>query len=178
MDHLALQTSTEVIEPQRKKGKKSARHGSETTPARCPGACVQAGHAVAEGVLAVAGDAIRILQWGVATPAAVSTFDLATAMLHWAQQLHSMTPGHCLLGVQYTPWCIHSSSICLIEVRWYSCSCTGCMACGSVHLRTVMSCASCLSKPCSMLGFLPSDLAALLIDADMCPFMMLPCALL
>ena len=59
--------------------------------------CVQAGHAVVQGVLAVAGDAARILQWGHDAPAAVATFSLVASLLLWTKQLCELTSGLLLL---------------------------------------------------------------------------------
>ena len=89
-----LQACTEALEPPRKKGRASADHGGGSTGnALSPRGCIQAAHAVVQGVLAVAGDAARLLQWECHTPAGVATFDLAVAMLTWAEELSQSSAG-------------------------------------------------------------------------------------
>ena len=93
MCSMTLQASTEVIEPQHKKGRKGSRQASGVVPALRPGDCIQAVFIVAQGVLAMGGDAARLLQWGSSTPAAAATLSLAIAMLKWAKYLHEVSPG-------------------------------------------------------------------------------------
>ena len=90
-----MQASSEVIEPQRKKGRKGSRQAPSTAPALRPYDCIQAAFKTAQGVLAVGGDAARLLQWGPSTPAATATFSLAVAMLNWSKDLRHIMPGWC-----------------------------------------------------------------------------------
>lgn len=91
--HMTLQTSAEVVQPKRKKGKTSSRQGSDAAPALWPGDCIQAVFKLAQGVLAVGGDAARLLHWGAPTPALAATFSLAVALLRWSKDLHGCNPG-------------------------------------------------------------------------------------
>ena len=86
-----LQASAEVIEPRRKKGK-SIPHRDSSETALPPRECIQLGHAVVQGVLAVAGDAARLLQWDCDTTPAVATLSLASASLSWANELCRTSP--------------------------------------------------------------------------------------
>lgn len=90
---LTPQASTDVIEPQRKKGRKGSRQGPGAAPALRPCDCIQAALKTAQGALAVGGDAARLLQWGAHTPAARATFSLAVAMLQWSRSLQEVNPG-------------------------------------------------------------------------------------
>ncbi|KAL0037621.1 hypothetical protein WJX77_005190 [Trebouxia sp. C0004] len=80
-----------VIEPRRKKGRSNPDQACTSTTGLSCQACIQAGHSVVTGVLAVAGDAARLLQWACCTPAAVATFEIATALLAWAHELCQMS---------------------------------------------------------------------------------------
>jgi len=88
-----LQSTVEVIQPQRKKGRSNPDQTCTSTTGLACQACIQAGHSVVTGVLAVAGDAARLLQWACCTPAAVATFEMATALLAWANELCQMSSG-------------------------------------------------------------------------------------
>lgn len=90
---MTLQTSAEVIQPKRKKGRTGSRQGSDAAPALRPRDCVQAVFKLAQGVLAVGGDAARLLHWGAPTPALAATFSLAVALLRWAKDFHGISPG-------------------------------------------------------------------------------------
>ena len=88
-----LQHPVEVIEPRRKKGRSRPDQACASAMGLSCQACIQAGHSVVTGVLAVAGDAARLLQWACCTPAAVDTFEMATALLAWANELCQMSSG-------------------------------------------------------------------------------------
>ncbi len=88
-----LQNTVEVIEPHRKKGRSHPDQACTSTAGLSCQAYIQAGHSVVTGVLAVAGDAARLLQWACCTPAAVATFEMATALLAWANELCQMSSG-------------------------------------------------------------------------------------
>lgn len=88
-----LQASAEVVEPRRKKGK-SIPHRDSSETALPPRECIQLGHTVVQGVLAVAGDAARLLQWDCDTTPAVATLSLASASLSWANELCRTSPGN------------------------------------------------------------------------------------
>ena len=90
---LLLQTTAEVIEPQRKKGRSNPDQACTSMTGLSCQACIHAGHSVVTGVLAVAGDAARLLQWACCIPAAVATFEMATALLAWANELCQMSSG-------------------------------------------------------------------------------------
>ena len=93
--HIAglLQNTVEVIQPQRKKGRSNPDQACNSTTGLSCQACIQAGHSAVTGVLAVAGDAARLLQWACCAPAAVATFEMATALLAWANELCQMSSG-------------------------------------------------------------------------------------
>lgn len=88
-----LQNAVEVIEPRRKKGRSNPDQACTSTTSLSCQACIQAGHSVVTGVLAVAGDAARLLQWACCTPAAVATFEMATSLLAWANELCQISSG-------------------------------------------------------------------------------------
>lgn len=90
-----MQASSEVIQPQRKKGRKGSRQAPSAAPALRPCDCIQAAFNAAQGVLAVGGDAARLLCWGPSTPAATATLSLAVAMLKWSKDLQETMPGWC-----------------------------------------------------------------------------------
>ncbi len=111
---LVMQTAAEVMEPRRKKGKPTLHQGHANAEALSPRDCVQAGHAVAQGVIAVAGDAACLLRWDCGAPAAVATFGLASALLSWANELCQGTSGRsesmcherdCLMSLLYNQRC-------------------------------------------------------------------------
>ncbi|DBA71994.1 TPA: hypothetical protein ACH3X2_010737 [Trebouxia sp. C0005] len=88
---VGLMNTVEVIEPRRKKGRSHPDQACTSTTGLSCQACIQAGHSVVTGVLAVAGDAARLLQWVCCAPAAVATFETATALLAWANELCQMS---------------------------------------------------------------------------------------
>ena len=57
-------------------------------------------------MLAVGGDAARILQWGADTPAAIATFSLAVAVLKWSKDLQGIMPGWCCTVEQASAACL------------------------------------------------------------------------
>ena len=99
-----MQASSEVIEPQRKKGRKGSRQAPSTAPALQPRDCIQAAFNAAQGLLAVGGDAARLLRWGSSTPAATATLSLAVAMLKWSKDLPEIIPGQCCVAEQVCSW--------------------------------------------------------------------------
>ena len=88
-----MQASAEAPEPRRKKGKPTAQSNQECSAADAPQEWLKAAHAVVQGVLAVAADAARLLQWDCHHPAAVATFALAGKLLTWAAELCNANSG-------------------------------------------------------------------------------------
>lgn len=87
-----LQEPAEELVPQRKKGRANAQGRRRTAP-QLPRDCVEAVHAVVQGVLAVAADVVRLLAWDRHHPSAVATFALATNFLAWADTLAAASAG-------------------------------------------------------------------------------------
>lgn len=82
--HVMMQVQSAVQEPPRKKGRAGTATPVDNDSCR---SCIEACHAVAQALLAVAGDASCTLQWTCSSAPVPAIFQVAHTMLQWHEEL-------------------------------------------------------------------------------------------